>query len=141
MYEHTYMSINTHKTYMCQKCVHMYIHNAYVQTHAQIFCLFVFFFGCTMWQGSNPCPLQQKHRVLTIGLPGNSPCTDIYNYDRLTYWFRRKVESKTLQSSWLTLFTTVRQNQLSRRINTKLGVLKFPPVQVCYAIIHILLLY
>ena len=23
-------------------------------------------------QGSNPCPLQQKHRVLTTGLPGNS---------------------------------------------------------------------
>ena len=41
---------------------------------------FIYFFGCTVrlvgsWfpdQGSNPCPPQWKHRVLTTGLPGNS---------------------------------------------------------------------
>lgn len=41
-----------------------------------------YFLGLTMWpagssfptQGSNPCLLQEKHRVVTTGLPGKSQC-------------------------------------------------------------------
>ena len=50
-----------------------------------VFCLFLYhslFFGLTVWpvgssfptQGSNPCLLQEKHRVLTTGLSGKSQC-------------------------------------------------------------------
>ena len=46
--------------------------------------LFWFVFGHGMWhggsqfpdQGSNPCPLQWKYRVLTTGLPGDPQCLE-----------------------------------------------------------------
>ena len=45
------------------------------------YCLFFFFFGCTMWhvgfkfpdQRSNLCPLQWEHKVLTTRPPGKPP--------------------------------------------------------------------
>ena len=46
-----------------------------------LYFIFSYFLGCATWhvesqfpdQGSNPCPLRWKPRVLTAGVPGKSP--------------------------------------------------------------------
>ena len=85
----------------------------------QIKCLilFFFFFGCTTWhagsqfhnQGWNPCPLQQKYRIITTGSPGKSlKCLSLINRNDIRYLDSNiriyKTEKKHLQNPKEKLF-------------------------------------